>query len=279
MAKPSFLVIGAAKCGTTSLCSLLSRHPDVFVHPEKELNFFCFDDLYDRGFAWYASLFEGTADRTAVGEGSPNYTKRTKHPHSAERIAKHLPEARLLYIVRHPLRRMESAWLHARRAGHRSYASLSKTVRRFPTYVDASDYGRQLDAYREFFPEEQIRVLFLDDLERAPAAILEETFRFLGVDPGAPLDGPELALNVSDGTRIDGPLLHELKRIPALRRLDKRAPRAWRRFRKRHLQTEVAGRPDWDEDTRRWLIDRLAEPTAHFLAACGKPAGTWDLTA
>ena len=64
MAKPSFLVIGAAKCGTTTLCSLLSRHPDVFVHPEKELNFFCFDELYDRGFAWYASLFEAAAGRT-----------------------------------------------------------------------------------------------------------------------------------------------------------------------------------------------------------------------
>jgi hypothetical protein len=277
MPRPDFLVIGAAKCGTTTLCSLLGRHPEVFVHPEKELNFFCFDELYARGFAWYARKFDRAEGRRAVGEGSPNYAKRHKHPLAAERIAKHLPDARLLYIVRHPLRRMESAWLHARRSGHRSSASFSRTLRSQPTYLDASLYERQIDAYRAHFPDARILVLFLDDLRARPQETLARAFAFLGVDPAVRVPDAESALNVSAGKRVDRLLLRGLRRLPGFERFDRRAPRAWRRFRTRFLRREMAGRPVWDDATRRWAVEQLAEPTARFLVRYGKPADYWDL--
>lgn len=273
---PSFLVIGSAKCGTTTLCALLDQHPDVFVHPDKELNFFCFDALYARGIDWYAARFEAAGAARAVGEGSPNYAKHVLHPEAPARIARHLPDARLIYMVRHPLRRMESAWLHARRSGHRSRASFTATVRRQPSYLDTSDYGRQLGFYREHFAEDRILVLFLEDLRSDPQGTLKRCFDFLGVDAAIPVTGSDRARNVSAGKRVDTVLGHALRRAPGYAALERRGGRRFRRFRKRWLQRELAGPPQWDPDTLRLVRERLAAPTARFLTAHGKPPDFWS---
>jgi hypothetical protein len=275
---PNFLVIGAAKCGTTTLCDLLGRHPDVYVHPKKELDFFCFDDRYARGLDWYAGRFARAGDARAVGEGSPNYAKLSKHPQAVERIARDLPEAKLIYMVRHPLRRMESAWLHARRAGHRSSRSFTRTVRTQASYVDTSLYGKHLDAYRRHFPDDRILVIFLDDLDADPEGTLERCFRFLGVDPAFRVEGIGERRNTSRGQRVDGLVMDVLRAIPGFRRFERRAPRGWRRFRRRFLQTELRNAPEWDDATRRWALERIAEPTARFLESQGKPRDFWDLS-
>lgn len=273
---PNFLVIGAAKCGTTTLCALLAEHPDVFLHHEKELNFFCFDELYAKGLDHYAASFEGARGEAAIGEGSPNYTKHVKHPKSAERIAAALPDARLLYIVRHPLRRMESAWLHARRSGHRSFASFTKTVRRMPSYVDTSDYGRQLEIYRAHFPDSQIKVLFLDDLQSDPHSTMKEVFEYVGVDPSFRVESSEERRNVSAGRRVDTAVLRAARRLPGLSALERKLPKGYKRFRKRWLRKELVGPPAWDAATRAWVVEQLRAPTARFLEAHGKPADLWD---
>ncbi|MGH0038208.1 MAG: sulfotransferase family protein [Myxococcota bacterium] len=275
---PDFLVLGAAKCGTTTLCDLLGRHPDVFVHPRKELDFFCFDARYAKGLDWYAGRFAKAGDARVAGEGSPNYAKLSKHPRAAERIARDLPDAKLIYMARHPLRRMESAWLHARRSGHRSSRSFAKTLRTQASYVDTSHYERQLDAYRRHFPDERILVVFLDDLDRDPEATLERCFRFLGVEPGFRVGSPGERRNVSSGQRVDGVLMDVLRAIPGFRRFDRRAPRGWRRFRRRWLQTGRAKGPEWDDATRDWVASQLAGPTARFLERYGKPRDFWDLS-
>src|SRR5262245_56221545 len=108
MTKPNFLVIGAMKCATTSICDILSQHHQIFVTDPKEPDFFSDEKAYARGWSWYEALFRGSENRVAIGEGSTNYTKSKLHPQAAERIAHHLPDARLMYIARHPLKRIES---------------------------------------------------------------------------------------------------------------------------------------------------------------------------
>ncbi|MFG0316612.1 MAG: sulfotransferase family protein [Planctomycetota bacterium JB042] len=274
---PNFLVIGAAKCGTTSLCALLGRHPEVFLHPRKELDFFSYDGVYAKGIEWYASRFRDGAGRKAVGEGSPNYAKRRKNPRAAERIARHLPDARLLYIVRHPLRRMESAWLHARRAGHRSAGSFGETVRTFPEYVDTSDYEAQLEAFAAYRDRGRLRVLFFEEFRSAPGDVLREAFRFLGVDDSVEVPADDSPTNPSLGRRVDAPFLKRLRKTRAFRSVERVAP-ALTAALVRPLQRELTERPTWDEETLRFVRDALETPTRRFLEAHGRPADLWDLS-
>ena len=104
--KPTFLIIGAPKTGTTSLWALLSEHPDVFVFPWKGTQFF--SKRYDWGFAWYESLFDEGSDATAIGESSANYSLGPSDSPVPQRIADYLPGVRLIYMVRNPLERIES---------------------------------------------------------------------------------------------------------------------------------------------------------------------------
>jgi hypothetical protein len=277
MPKPNYLLIGAAKCGTTSFCALLAQHPDVFMHPQKELNFFAFDRIYDRGWSWYEECFHGAEGKIAIGEGSPNYTKHGKHPAAVERIARHLPAARLIYLVRHPLQRMESAWLHARRAGHESYPSFTETVRRRPEYLATSDYLAQTEAYRAHFPDERLLVLFLEDFRVDPRGVMGTTFRFLGVDDTFEVQDTERAHNVSLRHTVDSPLLKRLQRVPAFRMLERHVPEGWRRLERRVVSHELTERPRWDEETLDHVRDRLSEPIRRFLIRYGKAPGFWVL--
>ena len=108
---PNFIVIGAPKCGTTTLCHLLAQHPQVFMCTPKEPAFFSREEIYQRGLAWYESLFEPGRDKKLRGEGTTGYTASLSDVVASSRIAQHLPDARLIYCVRHPIRRIESIWM------------------------------------------------------------------------------------------------------------------------------------------------------------------------
>jgi hypothetical protein len=74
VAKPTFIVVGAMKCATTTLCDLLSKHPDIFFSNPKEPDFFCRNEIYQRGTCWYEALFQCGESKKAIGEGSTSYT-------------------------------------------------------------------------------------------------------------------------------------------------------------------------------------------------------------
>lgn len=111
--QPNFFIIEAPKCGTTSLADLLSQHSQVYFCPEKEPRFFSHEDTYERGFEDYEALFEGASTEMRIGEGSTTYSEAwlDRYKKSARRIHDYCPWARLIYCVRHPLRRIQSNWL------------------------------------------------------------------------------------------------------------------------------------------------------------------------
>lgn len=158
--KQNFLLIGAMKCASTRMFDLLGRHPQVFVSSPKEPEFLCKDEVFARGWSWFESMFADADGKIAIGEGSTSYTKQMLFPRTAERIAAHLPDAKLLYIVRHPLDRILSHWLHLF-ADVRAMPPLAVALETWPDIVDTSLYWRQINAYRRYYPDDQIMVLFL----------------------------------------------------------------------------------------------------------------------
>ena len=176
---PTFLVIGAMKAGTTSLWQYLRSHPQVYLPEPKELYFFSDPDRFDLGVDWYRSHFTAATDARAVGEACTNYTKYPRVTGAAARIATVLPEVRLVYLVRDPLSRIRSHYVHAvDRYGERR--PLSIVVRDEPEYLDFSRYRMQIDQYLEHFEPSRLLVVTTDALRTDRVATMEKTLDVLG---------------------------------------------------------------------------------------------------
>ena len=109
---PDFIIIGAAKSGTTSLYKYLCRHPQIFMCTPKEPDFFSIDANYFKGIDWYYSLFNEASPTQVCGEASTTYSRWHQHPKAAERIYQSLGQVKLIYIMRHPVDRAYSFYVH-----------------------------------------------------------------------------------------------------------------------------------------------------------------------
>ena len=145
---PTFLVIGAAKSATTSLHVELGRHPSVYLPALKEIMFFSHDKNYVRGWQWYLSRFHDAGDALAIGEVSPQYAHRARYPDTAERIAKCLPDVKLIFIARNPLERIRSNWRHARRSKSEAFDfnTILRDPKRNTSFITVSKYWYQISA-------------------------------------------------------------------------------------------------------------------------------------
>lgn len=202
---PDFIMVGAPKCGTTSLHAMLALHPEVFI-PENEVFFFDVDDVivhpdffihrdglsfhdYDAQFEeyldWYRSVFSGALPGQLIGEDSTTYLCA---PDAARRIASLLPDAKLIALLRDPVDRAYSQYLHDVRAGRHSL-SFERTLRTNPdTSLGRGFYAEQLERYRGFMEAGQMQVYFFEDLVAEPLVVLRQVCDFLGLDELPPVD-------------------------------------------------------------------------------------------
>jgi len=194
---PNFLIIGVQKSGTTSIYNYLKAHPQIFMSAIKETNFFERDwanETPERQacrkdgvitLADYSRLFDGVTDEIAIGEASPNYLFH--HEETVERIRQHLPDAKLVAILRNPVRRAYSDYLmNVRDAIGKTHRPLGEQVktRGNTSYVLRKGlYYEQIQHFFEVFGRDQVKVLLYDDLRRDPVGLMQEMYGFLGVDP------------------------------------------------------------------------------------------------
>lgn len=197
MVLPNFLVIGAAKAGTTSLWHYLGQHPDVFMSEVKEPDYFRTDLPTTRGRSKkdltttledYEKLFKDSSGYSAVGEASPNYLA---DEHAARRIRETIPDAKLIAILRDPSARAFSEFTFHRMRGKEPVGRFldavaddeTRPLERRLYYVQHGLYAQGLARFYDTFPAEQIKVVFNDDLRRDAPAVMQGLFSFLGVDP------------------------------------------------------------------------------------------------
>src|SRR4051812_26405844 len=194
---PNLLIIGAQKCGTTSLHAYLDLHPDVDMAAGKELDFFIADRAWRNGPHWYAAHFRD--DAAVRGEASPNYTAWPIWDGVPERAASLVPDARLVYLVRDPIERIESHYLQRRlQDGERGdIASVIGDVRDpHNLFVARSRYATQLERWLDHFPQEQVLVVAAEDLRDERHATVAAVLAHVGLD-----DPVEPALLASDHHR------------------------------------------------------------------------------
>jgi hypothetical protein len=276
--KPNFFVIGASKSGTTSLCELLASHPDLFMSDPKEPSYFSKAEALGLSPEWYASIFTDAAGYRAIGEGSTEYAVVGLYPGIERRLAEYAPDARLIYIVRHPLERIESQWIQLRSMGA-APAEFRTALREIPEIIEGNLYWKNVSAYRRAFSEEQILVLFFDDFKVDAATTVARCFEFLGLDSDVELDDSTRARNTRRTKRSDRGLLSALRRVPGFDRLrDVLVPESVRPAVKKLLTEPVPQSPEWDRESFDWLVERLRPDTVRFLEHHGKFEEFWDLT-
>jgi hypothetical protein len=192
MKLPNFLIIGIQKAGTTSIYNYLQEHPQIYMSPVKETNFFEKDwesipveERNKKGiitFDDYCQLFVDVQDEVAIGEASPNYLFH--YQSSAPKIKQYLPDAKLIAILRNPVERAYSDYLmHIRDAiGYRPLSEQIKYSANKSFIIRKGFYYEPLKYYYEQFRPEQIKVFLYEDFCKQPIAIMQEMYSYLGVD-------------------------------------------------------------------------------------------------
>lgn len=248
---PDFLIAGAPRSATTWLYVLADRHPAIAmakpVRPEPK--FFLVNEIYERGLQYYADTWFGGMSRDVLaGEKSTNYLESKN---AAARIARDLPDVRIVFLLRHPVERAYSNYLWSKANGletetfERALALEEERERHLPaalryarpfSYFSRGLYAAQLREYFSLLRRDQIMVLRQDDVVNSPRSVAERLFRFLGVTPM-----PELA---------DG-----LGRINSSMRV---------------------GETDLDPATRTVLLRRYQEANRSLAALLGEDFPAWD---
>jgi sulfotransferase family protein len=206
---PDFIILGAQKCGTTSLHHYLRQHPQLVSSPyRKEIHFFDGGvnsklDIFEKGETWYRAHFparEATGSAQKTFEASPVYIF---NPLVAKRIAGLIPEARLIIILRNPTDRAISHYFHERKLNREPLPMLDamhaeeerlKPVLESRNYKDErfihysyksrGRYHEQIKRYFDYFPKANIFIADSRELLTEPRNMLRRLFEFLEVDPG-----------------------------------------------------------------------------------------------
>ncbi|MBC2844482.1 sulfotransferase domain-containing protein [Winogradskyella flava] len=175
---PDFMIIGAMKSGTTSLHDYLGKHPQIFTSKVKEIHYFANDKYQKYDLEWYKNHF--ISEKKIVGTSPQNYTKchNKYYQDIPERIKKHIPDIKLIYILRDPIERYKSHILE------NYYGEPKKDmVYNIQTnqYEKTGLYHYQLQEYLKYFDLSQIHILTLEDLRDNRLVTLNKVFTFLGV--------------------------------------------------------------------------------------------------
>jgi hypothetical protein len=269
---PNLIVIGAMKGGTSSLHNYLDLHPQISMSHPKELDFFVLEKNWPRGVQWYESHFtDGTRIR---GESSPNYTKCHFFAGVPERVHSIVPEAKLIYVLRDPIERIISHYVHniaARWDDRRFPAALRENI----DYVSCSKYYMQLEKYLDCFPKRDTLIIASEDLHRRRRQTLQEVFRFLGVDDAFYTEGFSKVLHESSAKRRKTKAGWLLARVPgrkAIRSLFPSSSRFANGLSKREIK-----RPVLTEDLRQELIDALRDDVELLKEYTGSDFEHWCL--
>jgi hypothetical protein len=290
---PDFLVIGAMKCATTTLHEQLARQPGLFMSRPKEPNYFSDDDRYSRGPGWYSSLFAAAPEGAICGESSTHYTKLPTFPDTVARMADafRARPPRLVYVMRHPVDRLVSHYVHERTVGTVS-VGLMEAIEARPELIEYGLYASQIAPYLRAFGPENVLPVSFERLTRSPQSELERIGRFVGHTSPLRWDdslGPQnvgserLRRSLVREALVNAPVLSAVRRSLVPRSWVETAKSLWRARVEAPVPSETLlarVRPVFDDDLAclgGWLGLRLG--CENFREATASSSLSWSRSA
>ncbi|MEO5701564.1 MAG: sulfotransferase [Casimicrobiaceae bacterium] len=293
---PTFVVIGAARSGTTALYTYLRQHPQVFMTDPKEPNFFAFAgeamDFQGPGAEFvnnsvttlpaYQRLFAAAPPGHARGEASPLYLWS---PHAAARLRSLVPNVRLIAILRNPVEQAYSHFLYARKEmieperdfGVALDAAASRRVAHWQPlfqYATFARYGEQLQRFLAHFPRDQLRVFLYDDFLADPLRLVQDIFAFIGVRDDF---APDLRARLNSGGVPRRERLQRLVMRPsaATAVAGMLLPRQARRWLRERIAGANLAHPPMPAHARARLRDELMDDIERLQAIIGRDLSAW----
>lgn len=304
---PTFLVLGAAKAGTTSICRELASHPDVLLSNPKEPVFFELEYAHGPEFYWQ-KYYQEWSGHTAAGEGR---VYNLYLPYVPDRIAGAFPDAKLIVALRNPVDRAYSHWWHRvtrgyeRRpfeeaatqeladlaAGRRFDAKLSESSWRNNfyrntasihtadlkevRYLEMGSYAEQLQRYVTRFPRSNIRVIIFEEMILDMLPVLRDLWDLLGVDPTSSTSAP-VAHNVAEG-HIKNRFTFAVERFSWAIGLTHIVPKHVRNRIRGYLPSKSAVRPPLAAGIKADLTAHFATDRSELEALLGRSLSIWQV--
>ncbi|NJN88394.1 MAG: sulfotransferase domain-containing protein [Leptolyngbyaceae cyanobacterium SL_7_1] len=261
----NLVIIGAMKCGTSSLHRYLSCHPQIAMAPAKELDFFVKEKNWQRGVTWYRSQF---ADAPIRGEASPNYTRYPIFQGVPERMHQLIPDAKLIYLVRDPVRRILSHYLH-NYLDRTENQSLTGALNDLPSnhYVNCSRYYWQLEQFLPYYSLDRLLIVSLEEWSTDRHTTLQRIFQFLEVDW------------VGDHPVFNGavPRLPQKNRLTDMGNWVAKLPTSRRFCQWLPGLTERSGELSMDESLEQRLIEILQPDVERLRSLTGRSFARWSV--
>jgi len=242
--QPRVFIIGAMKSATTSLAELLARHPQVAVSQPKEPGYFSRDERFARGEKWYLDHFAHARGGQLLCDASTCYSRSQRYPMAASRLFNYAPDAKLIYILRNPVERAYSHYVHemeVRLTQGLPPVALREFLESDSECVSASRYCREMEHLCRWFDRSQVLCLRFEDLSRTPEVVARQVASFAGLE--SDFDWGHIGSVNTKGTNVRyhevERLSHRLRGLTAVRSLKAVLPASARRRVKAALEAAL----------------------------------------
>jgi hypothetical protein len=295
---PDFVVIGSMKAGTTTLFEYLCRHPKLFMCSPKEPQFFSRRHVWDRGFAWYHAQFSPARPDQLCGEASTCYSRWPNFAGVATRLHRYLPDAKLIYQLRHPVDRAYSHYAHLMQERTIDPAKgpvmgFDEALDAIPEIIESSLYLMQIQQYLPYYPKEQWLLMTLEGYQADPRRELDRLQAFLGLQVHDLMSaGPIRANRAGDKLQAHRweDMLGRFRRFPGIAQVVALFPaslrpklRAWARqlpvrewFTRGDREAYQRLITPMTPQTRARLLERFRQPNRELAAYAGMDFAAWE---
>ncbi|WP_138429434.1 sulfotransferase family protein [Fodinibius saliphilus] len=269
--KVDFMIVGSQKCGTTTLAEMLRRHPAIVSCDEKEPMFFCSSPNWQDEISDYHSLFQWKKG----GMHFESSTSYTFYPYRDlkvwDRLYTYNPDLKIIYIVRHPIDRIISSYMHAYEQGHFD-TGLEKTIVKNAFFLNVTRYATQIRPYIDRFGSENVQILFFEDLVQDPSAVVSELSKFLGISEKNFGD----VQNIHSNKSVGGNKLHHRYKNPGivLRIVRRFLPFVWKKITD-NSDRAFKEKPQMDRQYQEMVLHLLRNEIDELEQITGRDLSTW----
>ena len=291
---PDFIIIGAAKAGTTSLYRYLTRHPNIFMSEPKEPTYFARDERFKLGEPWYLSLFQDARPDQLCAEASTNYTNWPLYPDTVSRMSSLVPAVKLIYLMRHPVDRAYSHYIQLIQnirtddPDYKFDKTFEEHIATDDSVIQSSNYMQQIEQFLERYNRDQMLFLIFEEFIKDPQSSLTQISDFLGIDSNFDFIGTgEVKENLNrdkESWLLRSRLTAPLKSIPGGQFIADHLPQAardqiysWlkRLPQRKRIEAEYIP-PKMKSGTRDKLLDYYRRPNEQLSEFLGRDLSIWQ---